>query len=128
MPAIAHLEDNLAVHKRGISLKTMPLTLRDAVIATRKLGVRYLWIDALCIVQDDLYEWEQEAPEMGRIYQNSFCTLAAPGSDSSANGLFLSRHSAEPVVTFRYRRPEHRANIASSKGNRFFICPIRHTL
>lgn len=43
---------SLATFQAGIHLSTLPKTFQDAVILTRSLGVRYLWIDALCIIQD----------------------------------------------------------------------------
>lgn len=60
-------------------------------MATRRLGYRHLWIDALCIIQDDENDWRREALQMPRIYQDAFCTLAAAGSDSSTGGLFVAR-------------------------------------
>ena len=40
-------------HKRGISLHKLSKTIRDAIWVARKLEIRYLWIDSLCIIQDD---------------------------------------------------------------------------
>lgn len=123
------LKSNLAAHKQGIPLQDMPLTLLHAVIATRNLGVRYLWIDALCIVQDDLSEWEQEAPQMGLVYQNAFCTLAAAGSYSSSGGLFLPRARTEPEIRFQYSNRQRRGETVAfgAKSNAFYITPLRST-
>ncbi|KAH7370060.1 hypothetical protein BKA65DRAFT_386907, partial [Rhexocercosporidium sp. MPI-PUGE-AT-0058] len=43
---------------------TLPATFRDAVVITRLLGVKYLWIDSLCIIQDQLSDWEHESAKM----------------------------------------------------------------
>jgi len=54
-------------------------TIRDAIAITRIFGVRYLWIDALCIVQDDGKDWRLQAKNMARIYQNATLTISAAG-------------------------------------------------
>ncbi|KAK4196348.1 heterokaryon incompatibility protein-domain-containing protein [Triangularia verruculosa] len=101
------LKSNLAEHATGINICTMPATLRDAVTATRNLGLRYLWIDALCIIQDDTPDWLREAPQMGLIYQNAHLTIAATGSSSSTGGLFHPRDTTtnQPVVELSYQPP-----------------------
>ena len=75
-------------HMRGMPLQYLPATFRDAVLTCRKLDIRYLWIDSLCIVQDDLSEFEQQAPRMSRIFGEAAVVIAAATSVSSAIGLF----------------------------------------
>jgi hypothetical protein len=89
---------NLGAHKQGILISNMPTTLQQAVQISRALGYRYLWIDALCIVQDDPLEWKREALEMGNIHQQSICTIAATGSKSAEGGLFLPRTDAQGAI------------------------------
>jgi hypothetical protein len=48
----------------------------------RWLGVQYLWIESLCIIQDDENDWEEEASRMDAIYENAFFTIAAHGESS----------------------------------------------
>ncbi|KAK3356722.1 heterokaryon incompatibility protein-domain-containing protein [Lasiosphaeria hispida] len=108
------LNSNLVDHMTSINLNDMPLTLRQAVVATRKLGQRYLWIDALCIVQDDGVDWKREAPQMGLIYQNAYCTLAAAGSSTSTGGLFHRRDSsAAAVIKIDYHPPSRKESTRS---------------
>lgn len=54
-----------------ILLSSFPQTLRDAITITKSLGFRYLWIDALCILQDSKGDWEKEAAVMGKVYFNA---------------------------------------------------------
>ncbi len=68
---------SLATFQAGISISTLPKTFQDAVLLTRNLGIRYLWIDALCITQDSNQEWSHEASLMGDIYANSSFTISA---------------------------------------------------
>jgi hypothetical protein len=51
-----------------------------AVSITRGLGINYLWMDTLCIIQDDVEDWEHEASKMDRVYQNSTLVIAASGA------------------------------------------------
>jgi len=66
----------------------------DAVIITRSLGLRYIWIDALCIVQDDHQDWERDAMAMAQVYTRSFITIAATSSTNGDGGCF----HAPPLV------------------------------
>ncbi len=72
----------------NIPFGDLPPLFQDAVIITRQLGLRYLWIDSLCIIQDSLRDWETEAAKMASIYQNSYVTVSATdASDNSARCL-----------------------------------------
>lgn len=82
----ATLED----HKHGINIGELPQTFQDIVLLARKLEVRYIWIDSLCIIQDDENDWEAEAPKMSQVYSNSYLTVAASSSKSSSEGCFPS--------------------------------------
>lgn len=56
----------------------------DAIEVARDIGVRYIWIDSLCIIQNDRQDWEEQAPLMHQVYRNSYCNIA--GSDSAGGG------------------------------------------
>ncbi|KAK6524348.1 hypothetical protein TWF281_011256 [Arthrobotrys megalospora] len=81
---------NIEAHKARIPFSSMPKTLQDAVIISRRLGVKYLWIDALCIIQGDDEEWEKEHPKMADIYANAKLVIAADNADGLEKG-FLNR-------------------------------------
>ena len=92
---------NLDLQKRGIGFNTLPATFREAVVVCRKLGIRYLWIDALCIVQGWDADWDREAARMAEVYANSVLTISALDSTSSHGGLFRNRTAgAGQSVTF----------------------------
>jgi hypothetical protein len=80
----------------GIKLTDLPPTLRDAVLVTRALGIRYLWVDSLCIIQGDLRDWERESGKMANIYRNSFLTICAVQGQSCLSG-FLHRELPKQV-------------------------------
>ncbi|KAL1892344.1 hypothetical protein Sste5346_007082 [Sporothrix stenoceras] len=82
-------KNNVAVHmdpQRGIDLSTLPRTIQDAVLVCRRLNVQYLWIDALCIVQDDGDDWRREAAQMCNVYQRSHVTIAAHRASACQHG------------------------------------------
>jgi len=72
--------DSLEAFRRELPAVGLPDSFLDAIRVTRALGVQYLWIDSLCIVQDDNEDWEREAGRMGAIYENAYCTIAATRS------------------------------------------------
>jgi hypothetical protein len=73
----------------NIPLKTLSKTFRHAVKIARFLEVRYVWIDSLCIVQDDDDDWKREASRMGRYYKNALLTVAAVSSSGGYTGCFV---------------------------------------
>jgi hypothetical protein len=65
-------KSTLAARKSGINFGDLPKTFQDAIVVTRMLGVQYLCIDSLCILQGDVEDWEREGSRMADIYQNSY--------------------------------------------------------
>ncbi|KAH6678012.1 heterokaryon incompatibility protein-domain-containing protein, partial [Halenospora varia] len=93
---------NLSDHKQRIPWDSLPTTFQHAIGFTRRLGVRYIWIDSLCIVQDDLKDWQRESSQMCTVYKNSFLTLAASAASSSLKGLFQYTTST-PILSLPVR-------------------------
>ena len=76
--------------KHEIPVARLSQTFKDVINVTRKLGIRYLWIDSLCIVQDDKNDWESEAPKVGIIYRQGLVNIAAVESDTP--GCYREHH------------------------------------
>lgn len=96
------IEDRL----HGIPMSSLPNTFASAVQITRSLGIQYLWIDSLCIIQDDKEDWERESARMGDIYEQAFATIAATGSPGPNVGCFIPRvHTNHPSVPFSKKSP-----------------------
>lgn len=91
---------SLEAFKKGLVHESLPNAFRDAILVTRALGIRYIWIDSICILQDDLEDWNSEVAKMGSVYSNSILTIAATGADDSNEGCFLPRNASEigPVM------------------------------
>jgi hypothetical protein len=80
-------------HKLGqylydIDRKTLPATIRDCLVIAATLSIQYIWIDAICIIQDSASDWATESTKMGGIYYGSLLTIAAMASSHSDGGCF----------------------------------------
>lgn len=71
----------------GIEERTLPKTIRQAIQLTRDLGLRYIWIDSLCIVQDSYSSFKLNAEMMDLIYRNAHLTICAADGEGSGEGL-----------------------------------------
>jgi hypothetical protein len=83
----------------------LPQSFKDAITVTRNLGLRYLWIYALCIAQDSPKDWDRESSKMGDVFKNSFLTIAV--SATACDG-FLTRES--------HRRSSIKLELFSTEG------------
>lgn len=79
----------------GIPLEMWPATLRDAIKITQSLGIRYIWIDALCIMQDSASDWRAEASRMQDVYSGAALTIIASESPSTGAGIYAPRPPIE---------------------------------
>ncbi|KAK8123117.1 hypothetical protein PG984_011787 [Apiospora sp. TS-2023a] len=104
--------ENIGEMKRGVDMTKLPKSFRHAVEIARAIKICYLWIDSICIVQDDMQDWEAEAEKMGDVYSSAYCTLAASSAESSTVG-FLDRN--------RPRRET--ATVNADGGGVLYICP-----
>ncbi|KAF2001977.1 HET-domain-containing protein [Amniculicola lignicola CBS 123094] len=75
-------QSNVDAFRNHIPLQQLPATIQDAVTVCHGIGLSYLWVDSLCIVQDDSADWEREAPQMLDIYANSHLTIYATAARS----------------------------------------------
>ncbi len=80
-------KDNFNEHLGGISWSKLTKTVQDATSVTHALDINFLWVDSLCIVQDDQKDWENEAAKMSDIFSGSELTIAAVATIDSRGGL-----------------------------------------
>lgn len=97
-PPLKTKTSSLQAHLINIPWEQVPKTFQDAVAITRALGLRYLWIDSLCIIQDDLNDWHRESAVMGLIYERARLTIAACYARNSSEGCFSQREALSPPV------------------------------
>ena len=90
------------VEKRvaGIAFSELNQTFQDAVLVTRALGLRYLWIDSLCIVQGPGGDWDAESSLMGSVYSGGAINIAADGAEDGDQGFLSKRTPLDFSYTF----------------------------
>ena len=92
----------LGARKEEIPFTALPKTFQDAVIITRKLGIRYLWIDSLCILQDSRDDWRSESALMGQVYALGYLNIAARSAVNARSGCFIARQPEPPACPLVY--------------------------
>lgn len=85
------LTTNYASYINDIDKRTLPANFQDAISLTRNLGLVFIWIDSLCIIQDSPSDWAHESPMMGKVFASASCVVAATASANSAGGCFRTR-------------------------------------
>lgn len=96
---------SLEQYTSGIDRDKIPKTFQDAISFTHRLGLRYLWIDSLCVVQDSLSNWRHEGTKMANISQGVRITLAAMTSKDASGGSFATAHSSHVSEGLQYKIP-----------------------
>lgn len=89
--------DSLQQFMVSIPIDKLSACFRDAMYATIGLGYQYLWIDSLCIIQNDPADWEKESKSMADVYRNAVCNLSASDFKSGINGLSPERRVNNPI-------------------------------
>lgn len=67
----------------------LPRSFENAISTARYLGIDYLWIDSLCIIEDSEEDWSEQSAIMPSIYGNAFFTIAASGAEDDTQGFFF---------------------------------------
>ncbi|RYP76682.1 hypothetical protein DL771_001604 [Monosporascus sp. 5C6A] len=96
----------VGLHREGIKIDALPKTIRDAVAVTQHFGLPYLWVDALCIIQDDPQDWDREAQNMGRVYANAHINISALGVADTSQGCFVRRPPDRGAVPLEYHHDD----------------------
>jgi hypothetical protein len=82
---------NLETFTQRIPPEALSKTFQDAIVITREFGIGYLWIDSLCIIQDDADDWNREASSMSGVYGSSTLNIAASGASDGSIGCFFKQ-------------------------------------
>jgi hypothetical protein len=104
------LGHDIDTFKCAIPYGKLPATFKDAVDCTRALGVRYLWIDSICIIQGKDGDFNQEAKNMERVFSGAYCVIAASRATNQHDG-FLGPRPQRNFIT-----------LERVKGSPFYIC------
>jgi hypothetical protein len=106
------IKENCKDRLNGFSIDDLPKTFQDAVRITRAIGQQFLWIDAVCIIQEDDDDWKKESQTMDAVFSSAYCTIAADAAKDWTHG-FL-----------RHRLPQF--TMASRNGIPMYTCDTKH--
>lgn len=112
-------KDTLEQLKTGFVLGSLPKTCQDALVVARQLDVQYIWIDRLCIIQDDKKDWVQESASMHSVYANALLTLAALHSPGGDTGLYTYNN------THAFKSPATISEVELSSGRKGMVVASR---
>ena len=94
-------KNNLDSFYQAIPMEALCKTFQDALVAARALELKFIWIDSLCIVQDDEDDWARESASMADVYGNALINIAATHAPDGSAGLFIDRSAAQSLKTVR---------------------------
>lgn len=109
------LKGNLDEFRYGITLANLPNTIQEAIYVARAIGLPYIWIDALCIIQDDEEDKKRELPKMAAIYAGAMVVLSAAVAESCRQG-FLHHLKISDLLRTVYRLPYYPTREGSREG------------
>ena len=78
----------------GIAISELAQTFQDAIFTAESLGIHYIWIDSLCILQDSRQDWQREACLMSDVYLYSTLNIAASCAADCEAGCFPDRSNS----------------------------------
>ena len=113
-------KENVEERYKNLMTSEFPKTLQDAIQVARGLGLEYIWIDRICIVQDDEEEWVKEASLMADIYANAYVVLSATATEDSKDGFLHKR--LEPLV-IKYPQHDQRDREVRAREFESHDCP-----
>ncbi|KAK0615590.1 HET domain-containing protein [Bombardia bombarda] len=122
---ITTTKSTLPDRMREIPMHALSNTFRDAILLTRRLGVQYIWIDSMCILQDDIDDWNFESARMMDVYSRAYLTIAATHSSDGNGGLFVdtpdveisgTTPSGDKFTLFFRERIDHHLDVAQEAG------------
>jgi Heterokaryon incompatibility protein (HET) len=124
-PTATTTSSTIAERLHSIPTAGLSRTFADFISLARRMLVRYVWIDSLCIIQDSREDWEKEAAQMAYVYSNSYCTVAASASADGNGGCHVDPES-DPYgpVTLTFNETDSSGNATVQKV-RIFSLPSK---
>ncbi|OCK77989.1 HET-domain-containing protein, partial [Lepidopterella palustris CBS 459.81] len=113
-PQFMTVKANVVESYEGLPIHRLAKSIQDAIFVTRQLGIRYLWVDALCIIQDCLEDKYREIGKMSSIYKNATLTISVARSKTCHDG-FL--HDNEELKTWLRRAYRLQCRLPEDLGN-----------
>jgi hypothetical protein len=93
---------NMPLFYTSIPWDTLPRTFQDVIEIARELSIGFVWIDALCIVQDSKQDWQDQGATIADVFNGAFLTIMAASASDSHGGLFRERTKIREMVALPY--------------------------
>lgn len=113
--------NNIENHRSAIPLPSMPKTFQDAILVTQQLGINYIWVDSLCIIQDSASDWANEAARMASVYSGALFTIAAVWGSNGTCGCFHDR--LPPLTITIHEKRKIGTHITNATGH-MYLRPV----
>lgn len=97
------MQDNIETYLQEVDIKTLPTTIVDALRCTEELGLKHLWVDSLCIIQDSPEDKAREIGRMSMIYKNAYVTISAAQAKSCEDGFLHPRKELRNLLQTSFR-------------------------
>jgi hypothetical protein len=110
----------------GVDISTLPKTFRHAIEVCRQLEIAYLWIDSMCIFQDNLTDWHSQAASMRQVYASALCNIAATSAPDSSHGLRFHR-DVDVIRPFSVALPRRCMPLSKRQTHTYVFYPILTT-
>ncbi|KAJ6788800.1 hypothetical protein PWT90_02803 [Aphanocladium album] len=120
---IRSMKSNIDDFEKDVPWELLPKTYQDVIVIVRALNIQYVWIDSLCIVQDDHDDWLRESALMGSVYERAELTIAASHAANSTEGFLSPRpepSASVPLPNFLTK------NQSSSSSSTAVLARLRH--
>jgi hypothetical protein len=116
---------NLEARLQALERQTRTKTMQDAISIAWDLGLRYLWVDALCIIQDSMEDWLQEASRMSDVFRGAIVTIAVADADNHSEGIFRPRRArcVRPFWIPYFQATPYRDRIHLDREGEFYVFP-----
>ncbi|KAJ4395972.1 hypothetical protein N0V93_000188 [Gnomoniopsis smithogilvyi] len=99
--------ETLGRHFQSLEFGALSAVLQDVVKTTRNLSIPYLWVDSLCILQDDILDWQRQCSQMNDIYGKAWVTLIAASSRTCNEGFLVPKRRIKQGMRFPYKSSRH---------------------
>ncbi len=112
---IKTLHETIEQFKMGINWHDLTATFQDGITVARRLGIDWIWIDSLCIIQNDTSDWEIEASKMSDYYKNAYITISATSSANGSVPFLRSRDSLWTPARFECLKSDGKPFIVEAR-------------
>ncbi|KAH8601534.1 heterokaryon incompatibility protein-domain-containing protein [Bisporella sp. PMI_857] len=120
----------ISAHKQRLRRAKLPRTFKHFFEIAKRLNVRFVWVDSLCIIQDSEDDWQRETARMGQIYSGAICTIAAESAKDCQGGIWLESKTRKTetknkVIYETITQEENLRNYISVCDQRFHRSPLQ---